>query len=312
MSAPQSAVEPTDKLRFRYIAAYFVNGLQCPTTGPVLVFSDAAQGKKLLLTDYSHENLRHIDTKVSIANLILNASFQAKTLDLGEVKNQSPKEQEDRIRRYGQRAAYLLVEASHEQEASAIGQIGESDKREFCLALPNGFVQATRERHKLFIDQAQAFLCFSMPNVSGFEEVGQCVVASHPSGKPLYVLSFGMGTPRLSVLSAVPTDGPKQFADLFQHSSKLAPFQSAFRLAAGSASNARDELRAFLFAFTALEVFINKVFSDHKQRLLAYRKGDLPSGLESHVAEIEQRMREQGVQKTNILSLTDSRWLLGS
>jgi hypothetical protein len=53
-------------------------------------------------------------------------------------------------------------------------------------------------------------------------------------------------------------------------------------------------LRAFLFAFTALEVLINKVFRDHEQTLLVYRNGKLPSALELHVGQIEQRMREQG------------------
>jgi hypothetical protein len=38
----------------------------------------------------------------------------------------------------------------------------------------------------------------------------------------------------------------------------LETFQTTFRLLAGSASNARDNLRAFLFAFTALEVFVGK------------------------------------------------------
>jgi hypothetical protein len=62
-------------------------------------------------------------------------------------------------------------------------------------------------------------------------------MADHPSGKPLYVLSFGM-TARGSVSSPIPADGPELFATLFQHSAELENFQTAFRLFAGSASNA--------------------------------------------------------------------------
>jgi hypothetical protein len=62
-------VAPNYKLHFRYIAAYLAEGLQCPAGGPILLFSDAAQRRKVLLTDYSHENLQHIDIKVTIANL---------------------------------------------------------------------------------------------------------------------------------------------------------------------------------------------------------------------------------------------------
>jgi hypothetical protein len=53
-----------------------------------------------------------------------------------------------------------------------------------------------------------------MPSVTGFEETGSCIVADHPSGKPLYVLSASM-TGRLSVSSPIPENGPEQFATLF-------------------------------------------------------------------------------------------------
>jgi hypothetical protein len=122
-----------------------VEGLQCPTAGLLLLFVDVAQGKKVLLTDYSHEDLQHIDIKVTIANFILNATFRGQAQDFGQIKNHAPAEQQERVRRYGKAAAYLVVEASHEQEASAIGQIGEADDRDYCLALPNGFVQVTQE-----------------------------------------------------------------------------------------------------------------------------------------------------------------------
>jgi len=119
-------VSPSEKLTFRYIAAYRVEGLQCPASGPLILFGDESQGKKVLLTDYSHEDLQHIDVKVTIANFILNATFRGQIHDFGQVKNHAPIEQQERLRRYGATAAYLVVEASHEQEVSAVGQAGEN------------------------------------------------------------------------------------------------------------------------------------------------------------------------------------------
>jgi hypothetical protein len=281
-------VQPTDKLKFRYVAAYLVEGIQSPANGPLLLHSDAEQGREIYLTGHTHEGLHHIDTAVTIANLILNASFQNGILDLGEVRNHVPTVYQGRIQRYGASGAFLVVEASHEQEAAAIGQIGQSDNREFCLALPNGFMDATRERHKKFLDQVQAFLAFAMPSVTGFERVGHCIVANHPSGKPLYVLSFAM-TGRLSVSSAIPAGGPEMFAALYRHSSELADFQTAFRLAAGSGSNARDNLRAFLFAFTALEVFVGKFSNQYGAQLDLLTEKDHSPKIQAHLEAITTR-----------------------
>ncbi len=119
-----------------------------------------------------------------------------------------------------------MVEASHEEEAANIGTIGESDERDFCLALPNGgFRDAVAKRHKAFLDQSQSFLFFAMPSVTGLEDPGSCIVADHPSGKPLYVLTSSK-TVRPTLSAPIPADGPEQFATLFRRSAELDKFQT--------------------------------------------------------------------------------------
>jgi hypothetical protein len=63
--------------------------------------------------------------------------------------------QQDRSRRYGDNAAFLVLEASHEADAASIGTIGQSEDRDYCLAIANGFKDTTREKHKHFLDQPQ-------------------------------------------------------------------------------------------------------------------------------------------------------------
>ena len=55
--------------------------------------------------------------------------------------------------------------------------------------------------------------------------------------------------------------------NIIQASVELTDFQTVFRLSAGSASNRRDNLRAFLFAFTALEVFVGKFSTQYRTQL---------------------------------------------
>ena len=174
MSTDQT-IAPTEKLTFRYIAAYLAEGLQSPVNEPLLLYSNAVQGKKIFLAGHAHEGLHHIDTVRTIAHITLTTMFQGKTWDLNDFASHVSTTNQERIRRYGANGAFLVVEASHKEEAGNIGQIGQSDERDFCLAFANGFMDAVEARHKSFLDQSQAFLAFAMPSVSGFESVGRCI-----------------------------------------------------------------------------------------------------------------------------------------
>ena len=186
-----------------------------------------------------------------------------------------------------------MLEASHEEEAASVGEIGQSDECDFCLAMGNGFRDQVEARHKSFVDQSQAFLTFAMPNVVGLPDAGSCIMADHPSGKPLYVLTFrGSVLPTLS--APIPAERPELFTTLFKHSVELTDFQAVFRLSAGSASNRRDNLRAFLFAITAMDSFLTNFFSENRQRLVRHRKDHLSPAIRKYVEETEQRIDKQG------------------
>jgi hypothetical protein len=289
-------VAPTDILKFRYIAAYLVEGLQSPAGGPLVLFSDTEQGKKISLTGHAHEGLHHIDTTVTIANLILNAMFQNGILDLGQVGKHLPQATQDRLRRYGANTAYLVVEATHEEEAANIGTIGQSDQRDFCLALPNGYKDKVRERHKQFVGRAQALLSYVVSGVTGLQTVGDCIVADHPSGKPLYVMTFSMSADP-TLLKPIPEDSFEGFAEFFTGATESLTLNTTIRRSADSILNRKDNLRAFLFAFTALESFLRDFFKQHKQALLQHRSAGLSPAVEAYVKDMEERREKEGRTK---------------
>lgn len=290
------SVSPSDKLKFRYIAAYLAEGLQAQVGGPRVYYSNEARGKKVYLTSRTDEIWNHIDTAQTISYVILTSLFHGKQWDPTEFTNHRSARAQKRLQQYGDNSAFLVLEASHEEEASRIGTIAESEERDFCLALPNGFRDEVETRHKTFLEQAQSFLYFAMPSVSGLQSAASCIVANHPNGKPLYVLTGSMSVrPTLSApIPTDPADGPQLLTSLFEHSDELENFQPTFRLFAGSAANVRDNLRAFLFAFTALESFLSKFFKSHKQHLLQHRKNALSAKVLNYIEEIEQRRKDQG------------------
>jgi hypothetical protein len=56
----------------------------------------------------------------------------------------------------------------------------------------------------------------------------------------------------------------------------------------------RDNLRAFLFAFTALEAFLNRFFKRQKQTLFQRRRLTLSSDIQDYIEDIEERRKDQG------------------
>lgn len=90
----------------------------------------------------------------------------------------------------------------------------------------------------------------------------------------------------------MPADGPELFATLFQHSAELENFQTAFRLSAGSASNARDNLRAFLFALTAVEVFVGKFSNQYGAQLDLLTEKDYSPKIQAHLERLRREEKE--------------------
>jgi hypothetical protein len=289
-------VAPDEKLTFRHIEAYLVEGLQAPTDGAKQIYSDKTVGKKVYLTDRSDDIWSYFDTAQSLAYSIVTTIVGIQAFSCTAIAERLAETAKERLQKFNDQSAFLIVEAAYATEGARLGIAGKSVWGNFGLALPIGFREEVEISHKPFFEQAQSFLYFAFPSISGLAPTGNCIVADHPKGYPLYVLTSS-ASGRITVsapMPADPADGFELLEALFQHSGKLQNFQPTFRLFAGSATNVRDNFRAFLFAFTALEAFLSRFFKNHRQRLLEHRQSALAREIERYIEEIEQRRKDQG------------------
>jgi hypothetical protein len=277
-------------LTVRYITAYLVEGLQTPKKDPLELYS--APGKKVFLAGNDHEDWNHIDTVLTIANITLTMMLQGRVWDLSDFASHISTTRQERISRYGPKPAFLFVEASHQEDGARIGPVGISDQRDFCLALPNGFRDEVEQRHQSFIDRSKAALSFGMPSVVGLLGAGSCILANHPSGKPLYILTSSISvTPTLSApVDATSLEGLEAF---FEDIESL-NVESVMKLAADSISNRRDNLRAFLSGYTSLEGFVGTFFSNREERLHRLNKADLTANIHSFVEGVRKEKSKTG------------------
>jgi hypothetical protein len=273
-----------------------IEGLQAPRGGTKEIYSDEALGKKVFLTDRSAAIWDHFDRAQSLAYSILTTSLGISTLDANSVSARLSGAREERLRKSSSQSAFLVIEAAYLTRGDRLGLAGRSVLGNFGLALPNGFREEVEEKHQPFFQQAQSFLYFAFPSVSGLILMGDCIVADHPKGYPLYVLTSSASA-RSSLNYPIPVETEEEFellTALFRRSDDLQIFRSTFQLFAGSATNIRDNLRAFLFAFTALESFLVTFFKRHKQRLFQHRKDAISPEISKYVEDIEKRREDQG------------------
>jgi hypothetical protein len=162
----------------------------------------------------------------------------------------------------------------------------------FVLLLPNGFRGEVEQRHQSFVDRSKALLSFGMPSVLGILGAGSCILANHPSGKPLYILTASISaTPTLSSpLDATSLEGLQAF---FADTETL-NVESVMKLSADSISNRRDNLRAFLSGYTSLEGFVGTFFSEHEERLHRLNKDDLTAKIQAFVEKVRKEKSETG------------------
>ena len=93
--------------------AYLVEGLQGRSNGPLSLHSDAAQGKKVLLTDNSYQGFHHFDTVRTICTIVMTSMLGIKTWDLNQFRSHILATTQERLQHYGPNATFLVVEASH-------------------------------------------------------------------------------------------------------------------------------------------------------------------------------------------------------
>jgi hypothetical protein len=270
---------------------HLVEGLQSPSNGPLLLFSDAEQGKRVFLTGHEHDGRHHVATVHTIALKMFSIVLLGEPYDVNEFGRYLEETKQEKVRRYGPNATFLVLEASHEEEAASVGEIFQSDKCGFCLVMANGFRDQVETRHKTFLEQSQSFLSFAMPSVVGLQDAGSCIMADHPSGKRVYVMTSS-GSGLLTLSAPIPEEGPELFTTLFKHSVELMDFQTVFRLLAGSTSNRRDNLRAFLFAFTALEVFVGKFSNQYGTQLDGLTEKDHSPKIHAHLERLRREEKE--------------------
>lgn len=127
-------------------------------------------------------------------------------------------------------------------------------------------------------------LASELPDL-GIEKVLTATVGYLEDERPLYSFGVEAGSPRLTVNKTL---SPDMITSVSRRANALAsPSEDetprAQRLLLSSLQETEDRLRAFLFAWTALEVLLSKVFSQHRERVSQLLSDGQPVAVQKYV-----------------------------
>lgn len=130
-------------------------------------------------------------------------------------------------------------------------------------------------------------VALSLPGLVSLKEIVNSSVAYRPDGMPFFAYTFEAGTARVTINQPVERDELDAVPGLTLALMKQPELERVQRLLLRAVLNDSDRLRGFLTAWTALEIFVNKVFPTYRQTVYERLVDAQPPALADYVKRLE-------------------------
>lgn len=260
-------------MKYKHNQVFRVSGISPPSENKEIIF---LQDKKLNIKAISSSNVDsycfETDTQNAIASLILAGPWGEKDKDkVPQAIMESIKRiQEDRKNKIKSGTAIIL------QVEGEIENLQDSTENEF-----DDFSIWTGKLHDSDIEKITSasvhaknlllvslFLGANHPIEIGRIDSG--VYLENNNKRICYPFSIKLGIPKFfcsEVFNDTLATEVNSYFDIIKRSNLL---DRVFRLLSQAIDGTNDNLRSFIFACTALEVFINKIFKEYEKEFLAF------------------------------------------
>ena len=262
-------MEETGVMRFEHFIMYRLRGLVYDAEAPdIEILNVPDDSLNALITTRPDEHCLITDTDATIANALLSGIFRGESAPLNTVlperieairktrKSESGNDPFLVVRRNGIVAQFILT---HQRQFD-----------NFVVSINAVNKQEIREVSKPFIDRVLTSFTLVQGSISSIEVVADSIVFFKDDGTRVHSYSFkGSANLQVSkVLSADIAQVPELYADLSQVAKlRRKDLSRAIGLAVASLQSDKNPLRSFLTAWSALEIFIQKVFPIYEQEL---------------------------------------------
>lgn len=247
---------------------------------------------RVVLTADPDPYLMHGDTGMALAEAMLTGRLSDEKLKVLDewITERVSSQRNARREKVGGKAC-LVVEMKNEVTVT-LGIHKELSRFVVCWdAIDKDTMQASV---KALVDRVLTSLLLAEECVVGFDRIGQSTVLFRSDGKPVYSFSGTVGSPTVVVSRQLGDGTSDRILSLYQSlEDDAADFKSVSRLLAASLQQADDPLRALLAGWQALEIFVNKTFGPHEQRVFEALAGEGASARQRYAKRIRDVMKNR-------------------
>lgn len=259
-----------------------------------VVCKDDVIGITVLLTKDINRHCIYIDTGLACAGLILRGMLADDKLQkLPEaIKVKLQKIQESR-RQKKKSGAYVVIIIKGNEELYIDKKLHkEIDQFHICFDAIEK--DSLRNQHKEKVHSIVSSLSMCTDPAYHAERISSGIHFVDDNGKPLYSFTVQGGRARVILAKPVDIERENEIDEVINLSIGNQQLKTPFRLFTQSLEIANDELRSFISAWSALEIFTNKVFSIYEKQFIINITDDHNShGVNQFLARIKNVMKDK-------------------
>lgn len=256
-------------MQYTFTSLFQLPGISHQQDEDIVIFSDSHEGIDVRFTKNVDKYCLAIDTGLACASLMLGGAFGSKRIDdfsreLEEKINRIRESRADRIS-----IGALLVVSITGEEALTVNEQLHRELENLHVCWDAADKDAIKERHQSFINGIVASISAASDPEYGFKRISNGVYFRDENGKPFYSYTGKVGAATVVLSKAITSE----FVELSKHYSQIAKnagqLKRVFQLYVQSLDSSQDKFRSYLFAWAALEIFVNKVFRIYEDQFIA-------------------------------------------
>jgi hypothetical protein len=249
-------------MEFRYLSAYKIQGISHnPSDSEVLICERPDLNMKAILTRDVAGHCFLLDRKLALAEMMLTGKINDEHFD--EILHTSIEEiRDERRRKLGVDGALVIegwgdVEANIEQGMRAFG--------DFTTCIDPIDPDPIKQRYREHVTRLIAALSIASSKAYSVEKIAEGIYLIDPTGRIIHPIFPRAGTGSVYTSSSVDQETAEVTKQYFSVLADEANLYRVSSLLVQSKDSAYDGFRRFLFAWTALEIFVNKIFSNSRR-----------------------------------------------
>lgn len=280
---------------YKYIVIYRLEGVSNNNFDEdKTVYQDELLGITVVLTSDVNRYCLSIDRGLACSSLLLRGMFGGEKMQElpTAIDSEITKIQEERLSKNNS-GVYAVIIISGQADLDIKKNI-HRETDQFIVTFDAIDKESIRKQYKERIDAIVTSLSISTGPEYHAERIASGICFFDANGKPVYTYTFQGLRASLIIAKPIDLEMETQISRVIRLSNANMRLKTPFRLLTQSLETTQDNLRAFISAWSAIEILTNKVFPVYEEKFIAGIVDDHNSdGVNNFLDRIKDVMKDK-------------------